>query len=174
MEFRTRLAALEDLESLSRLWEAMVEETRRQSPGLEIAPDSGGYFLQFAGVGLVAGSCGVFLAEQGDRILGFVMGQVVKAEPPFRPESYGYIIALYVAPEYRVKGLGRALMGSMSQWFAGKSLQRMELHVYAQNRDALRFWEAIGFSPLGFRLGSTVNSLLKTGPDQKNGIGEAF
>jgi len=156
MEYQIRLAGLEDLERLSDLWAAMVEEARRQVPDLAILPDSRGYFLQFAGVGIASQNAGIYLAKRGSELLGFVLGQIVTPEPPFLPEPYGYVAALYVIPDWRRKGIGGALMRSLTQWLAGRAIRRMELHTYVQNEEAFDFWRSVGFVVLGLRLGAKV------------------
>jgi GNAT superfamily N-acetyltransferase len=161
MGLRIRKAGLEDMEHIGILWETMVEELRRDIPDLNIMADSKGYFQRFAGVGILAGSACVFMAVSADGPEGFVMGQIITPEPPFIPEPYGYIVALFIREGWRGKGSGKALVRSLSEWFAGRGVRRMELHAYYHEENAVRFWQQLDFRPLGLRLGSPVKSVIK-------------
>ena len=56
----------------------------------------------------------------------------------------GAIEALFIAPEQRGKGLGRALVA-----FALQSLGATRVDVNEQNGDALRFYQRMGFEIAG-------------------------
>lgn len=161
MALRIAKASLDDLESIGELWRIMVEELRREIPDLNIMADSKEYFQRFAGVGILADSACVFQATVGRQPVGFILGQIITAEPPFDPEPYGYIVALFVRQDLRGKGMGKALVRSVGEWFAGRGVRRMELHAYYQEKKAVAFWRRMGFAPLGLRLGSPVKSVLK-------------
>lgn len=161
MSLRIQIAGLDDLSAIGRLWESMVEELRREIPDLNIMADSKSYFEQFAGVGILAGSACVYMTVGENGPQGFVMGQIITPEPPFNPEPYGYIVALYVREEMRGKGGGKALVRSLGEWFARRGVRRMELHAYYQETKAVEFWSRMGFATLGLRLGSPVQSVLK-------------
>ncbi len=55
-----------------------------------------------------------------------------------------YVAGLFVRPEWRRQGVGRALLA-----FARKKRQRLTLHVYRKNEPALHFYLAQGFAVTG-------------------------
>jgi ribosomal-protein-alanine N-acetyltransferase len=63
----------------------------------------------------------------------------------------GYVVTLDVAPEFRRMGLAGALMDEASRRVAAVGVHRMELHVYAGNAEAIRFYEARGYVRVGVR-----------------------
>jgi GNAT superfamily N-acetyltransferase len=52
-----------------------------------------------------------------------------------------------VRPDAWERGVGRALVAEIGRWATGRGVRRVMIKTYAQNEEALRFWEAIGFEP---------------------------
>ena len=65
----------------------------------------------------------------------------------------GYVVTLDVAPEFRRMGLGGALMDEASRRVTAAGVHRMELHVYDENAEAIRFYESRGFARVGMQRG---------------------
>ena len=61
------------------------------------------------------------------------------------PIKRGYIADFFVLPEYRRKGVGRALCKASIEWFASKGLLMPELQYLATNEEGKDFWNAMGF-----------------------------
>jgi len=51
--------------------------------------------------------------------------------------------------EYRRQGLGRAMVKRAIAWAQSAACQRIVLTTHPQNRNALRFFERLGFAPTG-------------------------
>lgn len=161
MKYRIRKASFDDVEILGQLWDEWMET---EAPGMEtpLLPDAGVFFRNLSGTGILTGASIMYLAEtQG--IDGFIQGQVMTPHPPFQPEPYGYISYLYVKPEARGKGLGKALVRSMMAAFSDRGLCRVELHVYASNPEGRGFWERMGMLPLGYRMGCPLMNVKNWG-----------
>lgn len=66
--------------------------------------------------------------------------------------SCGAIHELYVVPEQRRRGTGRALAERAVAWLASRgALPR--IRVEQSNRSAQSFWVKLGFEPVGERVG---------------------
>lgn len=87
----------------------------------------------------------IFLAldEKGKRA-GLIWLTV--SDYQYTGEKRCFVLQIYVAPPYRRKGLGRALMKIAEEWARERGLRTIALHVGATNRQALEFYRALGFS----------------------------
>jgi len=85
----------------------------------------------------------------GGRVAGFLIVHVERVSVL----RVGYVVTLDVAPEFRRMGLAGALMDEASQRVAAAGVDRMELHVYAGNAGAIRFYESRGYVRVGVRRG---------------------
>ena len=51
---------------------------------------------------------------------------------------------IFVDPEYRGQGVGRALVDELTEWFRERGVQYVEWYVANSNTDGRAFWKAIG------------------------------
>ena len=61
-------------------------------------------------------------------------------------ERTGYVVTLDVAPAWRRSGLARRLMAEVESKLHSIGAEEMELHVFTGNAEAIRFYEAIGYT----------------------------
>ncbi|MBN3037270.1 MAG: GNAT family N-acetyltransferase [Candidatus Diapherotrites archaeon] len=87
----------------------------------------------------------IFVAEENNELIGFVMGEDERLRDPFKEKKIGYLADLFVAEEHRGKGIGKALLDAMTDWFASRGLRIMSLTAYTQNKEAEEFYLANGF-----------------------------
>jgi [ribosomal protein S18]-alanine N-acetyltransferase len=81
------------------------------------------------------------LAEVPGELAGFVIVQM--------EEQVGYVVTLDVATAWRRQGLARRLMEDVETRVVAAGGVGMELHVFAGNVGAVRFYEGIGYGRLG-------------------------
>ena len=103
----------------------------------------------------------IFLADDGDRTVGYLFGhRYVKDRPTsVIPEGAACfeVMELYVTPEYRSRGVGRALMRHVEAAVRPESEYitlstatknwRAIMHFYIDELD-MRFWSAALYKPL--------------------------
>ena len=58
-----------------------------------------------------------------------------------------YIGAMWVAPQHRGVGAGRALVDAAARWAVSLGATNAELWVTEANESAVRFYESLGFAP---------------------------
>lgn len=81
---------------------------------------------------------------------GVVVGHLsgLLGEPTaMRPVRVATLASLYVRPAHRGDGVGARLVAEFRAWSDERGMDRMEVTAYAQNADALRFYQREGFVP---------------------------
>jgi len=83
----------------------------------------------------------LFVAVEGERIIGFTAGGPAAAEPP----GYcGLIFTIYLLPEAQGQGAGRSLLERTLQEFQQRECLRVILWVLKENAKARGFYEHMG------------------------------
>jgi ribosomal-protein-alanine N-acetyltransferase len=81
------------------------------------------------------------IAEDRGEVIGFVIAHVKHVDT----ERRAYIVTLDVAPEWRRKGLAGELMSEVEARASAQGARRIQLHVFAGNNPAIRFYERLGY-----------------------------
>jgi GNAT superfamily N-acetyltransferase len=98
---------------------------------------------------------GIFLiAEDDQKPVGWAFAHDEKAELfVIEPERrHGYLAELYVMPQARGKGLGRALIEGCEAWARGRGHRLLIVGVLAKNPGAIRAYEGAGYTPYGISM----------------------
>jgi ribosomal protein S18 acetylase RimI-like enzyme len=108
-------------------------------------------------------TAGAFLAFEGDRAIGTATGAEYHAEP-----GVAHVYAMWVAPDARGAGVGRALLGAVADWSRDRGCDQLVLRVTESNEIARRFYEDRGFAETGerepLREGSEQRTLILSKP----------
>lgn len=137
MRVRTRPATLEDLAGVAPLFDA-YRQFYRQPPDLPLA-------REFLRERMERGESVILVAEDPDgRLVGFTQLYPtfcsVRAAPTF------VLYDLFVAPEARGTGAGRALMRAAEDHAAGTGAARLELSTAKTNTVAQSLYESQGWA----------------------------
>ncbi len=87
------------------------------------------------------GRFSVFVAEEGERVVGFAAGHML--EPP-KLACDAELSAIYLAADRRRTGIGRRLAGTVAAAQRGHGATALLTWVIAGNRPARAFYEALG------------------------------
>jgi uncharacterized protein (TIGR00290 family) len=89
----------------------------------------------------------IFVAERGERVVGFVAVQaaVPETEPDDPPGSYALVSDLVVLPEARRGGLGRTLLDRAESYARAEGARILRLDVFARNAAARALYADAGF-----------------------------
>jgi len=98
---------------------------------------------------LLAGQPSLFahVADDGGRAVGFALWFLSYSTWAGRHGIY--LEDLYIKPEQRGRGHGRALLAELARICVERGYQRLEWSVLDWNSPALRFYESLGAVPMG-------------------------
>ncbi len=128
-----RLAAPEDAGVIARLLDAFNREFGEPTPGPE--------WLTVRVAQLLAEDAAVLLAEP--RLDGLAVLRFRTAL--WTPGLDCYLAELYVVPEHRGRGIGRALMLESLETARRRGADRIELGTSEDDRAAVALYESLGF-----------------------------
>jgi len=91
------------------------------------------------------------VAEMDGRVIGYIMCRIEGGFPglgfgPFNAGKKGHIISIAVLPEYRHKGIGRALVSEvLHSMLAHHGARSCYLEVRVSNKSAVDLYKKLGF-----------------------------
>jgi ribosomal protein S18 acetylase RimI-like enzyme len=92
---------------------------------------------------------GLVLVAQDKVIVGFLSCSITdRSNPNWEIRKLGHIGPVYVIPEYRCRGVARALMKEALKWMKNREVTYVELNVVVKNAAAIAVWTALGFEPV--------------------------
>jgi ribosomal protein S18 acetylase RimI-like enzyme len=80
-----------------------------------------------------------------------------KAQDQVTGEDLAYIFLLYVNPEYRRLGIGKALIEEGTNWAIAKNYQQISLQTFTNNQIALNLYQNLGFKQQSILLSKSLN-----------------
>jgi GNAT superfamily N-acetyltransferase len=86
-----------------------------------------------------------WVAEDGGTLLGYLL--VVLLLSVEHQGQMGEIDELFVLPQARSRGVGRALLKAAETWLQARGCVRLQLQLNKANRNARTFYEARGYAP---------------------------
>ena len=91
-----------------------------------------------------------WVVEETGQVRGFAATGAIRDQPD-GIEAAGEVFAIYLVPEARGRGLGRALFARVVDDLHARGFHPIVLWVFEANTGARRFYEAAGFEPDGAR-----------------------
>ena len=99
------------------------------------------------------GKC--FLAIDNDKAVGLIMGTIIKYDEDdyldYKCPKEGEIIELIVSSKTRNKGVGKALMNKMEEYFKNVGCEYILVDVFAYNKHGIDFYNKQGYHPRMYR-----------------------
>jgi ribosomal protein S18 acetylase RimI-like enzyme len=132
-----RAATADDHAVLRELWEEFEEELGGQEYLRETWEEAWDDLSQTVDEGVA------LIAEDDGRAVGFVF--CVLGD---RGRKTAHVTDIYVRPDARSRGVGRALLAELIEPAREAGLGHVSLEVLVQNTDARRLYERLGFAPV--------------------------
>ena len=147
MQIAIRPASAQDLVELDEVIEEVDALHREQMPHILQKPHGPPRDREYMLELLADKSYGVFVADAGGEILGFVQ-VAIRDTPPIPilvPRRIAAVENLAVRSTSRRMGIGRALMHRVEHWAEELGATEIELNVYDFNQSALSFYRSLGY-----------------------------
>jgi ribosomal protein S18 acetylase RimI-like enzyme len=90
----------------------------------------------------------ILIAEQDMEKMGYAMGWIEIRPPVYQYRKIGYLSNIFVAEDYRHRGVGRCLLHSMEKWFKSRQVDFMEIRADVRNIETIRTFETFEFKKL--------------------------
>lgn len=90
----------------------------------------------------------ILIAMIGGKVIGCLTAEVYRHAQLRHSCEFGII----VAKEHRSTGVGSALIRTLLEWSLTKKIRRVELKVFANNIDAMRLYQRLGFREEGRKI----------------------
>jgi ribosomal protein S18 acetylase RimI-like enzyme len=107
-----------------------------------------------------AGCAAVFVAEDGDLMVGFGACGEQRDKTLANAGFGGEIGAIYVLRSHQNRGLGRSIMAAMFEFLSGQGRSAASLWVLRENSSARRFYEGLGGEVIGERADEQAEATL--------------
>lgn len=144
-DFEIRPGKRDDAAEAARLWMLSAEEHTTYDRVYATTPGAERTMRRFL-ADLASGSHSfLFVAVSGGRTIGFVSGELREGSPTFHPKTWASVDDVFVEPEYRSLGVGRALLEKVKEWAKEKGADGVSLQVAAANERGRKFYKDLGF-----------------------------
>ncbi|MDN3698334.1 GNAT family N-acetyltransferase [Vibrio cortegadensis] len=91
--------------------------------------------------------CVVYVAKQGDEIIGFITGHFCElVSTVSKPVPMGSVDELYVVPEFRQLQIAQKLFEHIEVIFEQYGVKQMFVEVWEFNQSAQHFYQKMGFT----------------------------
>ena len=154
MKINIRKVTAQDYDIMCDLFDEIDALHRNALPRMFKKPDGPArehdYYL-----GLIADeNAALFIAEADGKPAGYVYGIVKDAPdfPVFVPRHHVVIDNIAIKAEFQNRGLGKTLMDKMREWAIEKGATSIELSVYEFNKNAMLFYERLGYQTLSRKM----------------------
>ena len=148
-----RPAETEESETVTALWVGLAADQRDYSSHL--LPDGNRQQIRETIVRHIVSN--TLLVADDDGIVGFVMFTMEKGSYE-QDITRGIVENIYVEPAHRDSGLGERLLTAAEAKLKQRGAETIALEVMADNEDARRFYQRLGYKPHRVELEKPVQS----------------
>ena len=142
MKYITRIARLEDLPTLLRFEQGVIEAERPMDPTIKEEHIT---YYDISEL-ITSDTSEVFVVEQNVKILASGYAKIKVDRHYLKHDKMGYLGFMFVPEEHRGKGLNKLIVDALLQWCKSRGIYEIRLDVYNVNTPAIRAYEKAGFS----------------------------
>ena len=143
---RIREGTEDDLDQVTTLWQALVHHHMELDPRLpSITADGTIRWQERLAKSMEEPAFRLLVAEDNDReILGFITGFLRFGPDVFESHKIGKIADIFVAEQWRRRGIGMRLLAALTEWFRSEQVDSVEMSMVVRNPAAVSFWRSVG------------------------------
>jgi len=159
--FRIRRATSSDVGRIVGLMLLLQKHVEKSNPSVWRITEEGKKLIrQKAKADLTDDNVLVLVAEAGDKVIGYVRGEVTNRSDHL-PRIVAQISFMYVVKQFRRKGVGRRLVKELCTFFCLRRAEDLTVRYVVGNKEAEGFWRKLGFEPI-ITTGTTSPKELKS------------
>jgi ribosomal protein S18 acetylase RimI-like enzyme len=144
-DFTVRRGHRKDAPDAARLWVRSAEEHAVHDPVYLPSRDAEKIMRRFLADISGSGHSCLLVSEVDGETVGFLSGELREGSPAFERKTWAAVEDIYVTPEHRSRGIGRALMRAFEEWAGEKKADGISLQSAARNERARKFYDRMGF-----------------------------
>jgi GNAT superfamily N-acetyltransferase len=141
---RVRRARPADRAEAVALWQALHREHEALDPRYRLAPDAALRWANDFDEWVREGRDLVLVAEASAGLVGLLVAHLAYPIPAYAPTLFAHVDDVFVSPEWRGRGVGRALLAEAERWARGEGAAHLQAGVLAPNADGRAFWSRVG------------------------------
>ena len=146
MDYVVREATRRDIPAIVGLWREMMDYHSASDYRFRFAANAEREVERHIAESLRSRAARIFVAELGDGVVGYILGEVHQRRPIYPVGSYGFVSDISVAESHRRHGVGRALVRTLIVWFQRERVTAIELFAAETNDASMSFWRSMGFN----------------------------
>jgi len=123
----------------------MMDQHIEMDARFEIEKDTDSYLLTRLMEIMSSEDKVIFVAKQGQEVVGYAIGSIMENMEIFRVRRYGFVVELTVDPDMRRRSVGRKIWNVLRQWFLDQKVDVAQLYVSVLNKTGEAFWQECGF-----------------------------
>lgn len=143
-----RAATTDDLDAVVRLRMALLRDEAKSTLDARLRRDAPQRARALFAAELANDRGVTLLALSRGRAVGVVRCSTSRSAELVGPNPYAYLSWAWVRPEYRRRGVLRALVAAAERWSRERGLTEMRLRVTMGNVVGDAAWSALGFAPV--------------------------
>ena len=144
-DFTIRPGRREDAAEAARLWMQSAEEHTAYDPIYATSPGAERVMRRFLTDLAGSNHSFLFVAEYAGRTVGFISSELQEGSPTFQAKTWASVDDVFVEPDHRNLGVGRALLERVKEWAKERGADGVSLQVAAANERGRKFYEVLGF-----------------------------
>lgn len=148
--YQIRAATQADAKDLVRMRLALQAHVTRANPHLVAMTAQRAATLVNFYLGLLRDAKARVLVAcdlETEHVIGMAVGRILRQQE-FEPSEIGRIDDVWVDPEQRRRGVCRAMVGQLLEFFERAKIEVLVLDYAVGNREAEQVWSRLGFQPV--------------------------
>jgi len=157
MGIKIQKATLKDLKKIQELCQLLVKKEYKQyDKFLNLDWTFGKQGTEYFKRVLTKKDSCVFIAIKDDKIIGYLIGRIIKGERYRILPKVAGLDSMFVMKEYQGEGIGSKLYYSLVKWCKSKKVKIMKVESSAQNKQGINFYRKNGFKDYSLTLEAKI------------------